>query len=99
MPLINCEINLMLACSANCIINNSTGAETFATTDAKLFVLVVTLTTPDNIKLLEQLNQDSNKQLIGINVNQKYQYQLEIIISITWLIQDPTKLTYFLFYN
>ena len=99
MPLINCEINLMLACSANCIINNSTSAETFATTDAKLFALVVTLTIPNNTKLLEQLNQDSNKQLIEINVNQKYQYQLKIIISITWLIQDPNKLTDFLFYN
>ena len=33
MPLINCEINLLLTCSANCVITDSTGAETFTMTD------------------------------------------------------------------
>ena len=38
MPLINCEINLILMCSANCFISNAAAnqATTFAITDAKL---------------------------------------------------------------
>ena len=58
MPLINCKINLILAWSNRCfIINNPiTGQEpTFTTTDMKLCVPVVTLSTQDNTKLFEQL--------------------------------------------
>ena len=43
MPLINCEVNLNLTWSSTFFITNSTGAETFATTDTKLYVPVVTL--------------------------------------------------------
>ena len=35
---------------------NSTGAGAFAITDARLYVSVVTLSTQDNTRLLEQLN-------------------------------------------
>ena len=38
-----------------CIITNSTGAGIFAITDTKLYVPVVTLSTQDNAKLLQQL--------------------------------------------
>ena len=55
MPLINCEINLILTWSSTCVITNSTGAGIFAKTDKKLFVPVVTLSTQDNAKLLQQL--------------------------------------------
>ena len=57
MPLINCEINLILTCSANCFISNAAAnqATTFAITDAKLWVPVVTLSTDNNTKLLQQL--------------------------------------------
>ena len=55
MPLANCEVNLILTWSSTCVITNSTGAERFALTDAKLFVLVVTLSTQDNATLLQQL--------------------------------------------
>ena len=55
MPLINCEINLILTWSSTCVITNSTGAGIFAKTDQKLFVPVVTLSTQDNAKLLQQL--------------------------------------------
>ena len=55
MPLINCEFNLILTWSSTCGITNSTGAETFAITDKKLYVLVVTLSTQDSTKLLQQL--------------------------------------------
>ena len=55
MPLINCEINLQLKWSSTCVINNSTGAGTFAITNTKLYVLVLTFSTQDNAKLLQQL--------------------------------------------
>ena len=46
MPLINCEINLVLTWSANCVIVASNVANqnaTFSITDTKLYVPVVTL--------------------------------------------------------
>ena len=55
MPLINCEINLILTWSLTCVITNSTGAATFAITDTKLYVPVVTLSTQDNANLLQYL--------------------------------------------
>ena len=55
MPLVNCEINLILIWSSTCVITNSTGAGTFAINDTKLYVPVVTLSTQDNAKLLQQL--------------------------------------------
>ena len=55
MPLINCEVNLILIWSKDCVITNSTGAGKFAITETKLYVPVVTLSTNDNDKLLQQL--------------------------------------------
>ena len=58
MPLINCEINLILTWSANCVIiytNVANQISTFAITEANLYVPVVTLSTQDNAKLLTQL--------------------------------------------
>ena len=43
MPLINCEINLILTWSENWFISSAT--RKFAVTDTKLYVLVVTLST------------------------------------------------------
>ena len=59
MPLINCEINLILTWSANCVVSNAaTNQETaFAITDRKLYVPVVPLSTDDNGKL-QQLKSD-----------------------------------------
>ena len=48
MPLINCEVNLILTWSPNCVITDSNGAGTFAITDTKLYVPVVTLSAQDN---------------------------------------------------
>ena len=39
----------------NCVITNSTSERWFAITDTKVYVPVVTLTTQDNAKLLQQL--------------------------------------------
>ena len=55
MPLINCEVNLLLTWSKDCVITNSTGAGKFAITETKLYIPVVTLSTQDNAKLLQQL--------------------------------------------
>ena len=52
MPLIKCEVNLILTWSSTCVITNSTGAGTFEITDTKLYVPVVTLSTQENTKLL-----------------------------------------------
>ena len=72
MPLINCEISLQLTWSANCVITNSTGAETFAIRVTKLYVSVVTLSTLDNSKLLEQLKSGCK----GTREWNKYQSKL-----------------------
>ena len=59
MPLINCEVNLILKWSSTCVIvftNNTNQNATFAITNTKLYVLVVTLSTKENAKLLQQLN-------------------------------------------
>ena len=55
MPLINCEVNLELTWSKDCVITNSTGEGKFQITETKLYVPVVTLSTQDNTKLLQQL--------------------------------------------
>ena len=58
MPLVDCEINLILTWSKNCVIVSSNVANqnaTFEITDTKLYVPVVTLSTQDNSKLLLQL--------------------------------------------
>ena len=52
MPLINCEVNLILTWPSTCVVTNSTSAGTFEITDTKLYVPVVPLSTQDNSKLL-----------------------------------------------
>ena len=58
MPLINCEVNLILNWSADCVIIYTDVANeisTFTITEVNLYVPVVTLSTQDNAKLLTQL--------------------------------------------
>ena len=55
IPLINCEVNLILTWSSTCVITNSTSAGRFPITDTKLYVLVVKLSTQNNAKLFQQL--------------------------------------------
>ena len=47
MPVINCEINLVLTWSSTCVITISTGVGSFVITGTKLYVPVVTLSTQD----------------------------------------------------
>ena len=67
IPLINCEIKLILTWSKNCVLadmtaanNPPTGVE-FQITDIKLYVPVVTLSKENDKKLLEQLKSGFNK--------------------------------------
>ena len=53
MPLINCEIKLILTRSENCVISSVNRKTKFKITDTKLYVPVVTLSTQDNAKLVE----------------------------------------------
>ena len=54
MPLVNCEVNLILSCSANCVLSTAANqAKTSTITDIKFYVLFVTLLTQDNAKLLQ----------------------------------------------
>ena len=62
VPLINCEVNLILTWSKYCVITNSTGEGKFAITETKLYVPVVTLSTKDE-KLLQQLKSGFKKTI------------------------------------
>ena len=69
MSLINCEVNLILKWSSNCVliataIQNQ--AATFEITDTKLYVPVVTLSTQENTKFLQQL-KSGFKRVINWN--------------------------------
>ena len=71
MPLMNCEVNLILTWSEDCVISSATGEIKFQIADTK-HVLVVTLSIQDNAKLLQQLKSGFTKT---IKLN-KYQTKL-----------------------
>ena len=48
IPLINCEVELILTWCKDCVISSATGETKFAITETKLYVPVVTLSTDDN---------------------------------------------------
>ena len=69
MPLINCEVNLILTWSSSCVLvatNIASQNATFAITDTKLYVPVVTLSTQENTKFLQQL-KSGFKRVINWN--------------------------------
>ena len=69
MPLINCEVNLILTWSSTCVIvstDNVNEAATFAITDIKLYVSVETLSKQENTKFLQQL-KSGFKRVINWN--------------------------------
>ena len=78
MSLISCEVNLILTWSENCVIVSTDVAgqnATFAITDTKLYVPVITLSQQDNAKLLQQL-KSGFKRVINWN---KYLSKPEIL--------------------
>ena len=69
MSLINCEVNLILTWSSTCVLvstNVQNQNVTFAITDTKLYVPVVTLSTQENTKFLQQL-KSGFKRIINRN--------------------------------
>ena len=66
VPLINCEVSLILTWSSNCVITESNGAGKFAITDTKVYVPVVILSTQENTKFFQQL-KSSFKRVINWN--------------------------------
>ena len=72
MPVINCEVNLELTWSKDCVITNSTGEGKFEITETKLYVPAVTLSTQDHTKLLQQL-KSGFKRIVNWN-----KYELSI---------------------
>ena len=69
MPLINCEVNLILTWSSTCVLiatNIPNQNATFEITDTKLYVPIVTLSTQENTKFLQQL-KSGFKRVINWN--------------------------------
>ena len=73
MLLINCDIDLILTFSANCVISNAdtNQATTFGITDTKLYVPVVALSTQDNEKLLQLVKSGFKRTITRTNIIQK----------------------------
>ena len=81
MPLINCEVNLILTWSSSCVLISTAIQNqnaTFAITDTKLYVPVVTLSTQENTKFLQQLKLGF-KRVINWN---KYLSKPELLAQI-----------------
>lgn len=76
---ITCEVNYILNWLPKRIIAATIEATKFAETDRKLYVLVVTMSTKDNKKLLEELKPGFN-QTNEININQMRKTYLKIHI-------------------
>ena len=69
MPLINCEVNLILTWASTCVLiatNIPNQAAIFEITDTKLYVPVVALSTQENTKFLKQL-KSGFKRVINWN--------------------------------
>ena len=78
MPLIYCEVNLILTWSSTCAIASviaANQAATFAISDTKLYVPVVTLSTQENTRFLQQL-KSGFKRVINWN---KYLSKSELL--------------------
>ena len=66
MRLNNCEINLILTWSGNCILLSGSAPNqvtTFAIPDTKVYVPVVNLSAQDNVQLLQQLKSDFKRTI------------------------------------
>ena len=93
MLLINCEIDIILTWSANCVIVSTAVTNqgtTFAITDTKVYVPVVTLSTQDIMKLLGLLKSgfertiNSNKCQLKAAIQAQNQY-LDYLIDASFL--------------
>ena len=59
MPLINCKIHLELNWTKDCVLSgaDNDNSTSYKITETKLYVLIVTLSTEDNVNLTKQLNE------------------------------------------
>ena len=73
IPLINCEINLVLTWPESCVLTSIGQVPTLAITDTKLYVPFVILLTQDNVKLLEQLKLGFERTINWKKYQSKYQ--------------------------
>ena len=95
MLLINCAINFILTWSEVCVISSATEPTKFKITYTKLYVSVVTLSTQDNTKLLQQLKSgfektiNWNKYQTKVSTERQNQY-LDFLINT--LFQEARKL-------
>ena len=92
MPLINCEVELILTWSENCVIISTNVANqnpTFTITETTLYVRVITLSTQDNAKLSPQL-KSGFKRKIGWN---KYLAKPELLAGNAKSVLIPLGLT------
>ena len=62
MPLINCEVNLILTWSKGCAIPNSTDVVKFKITETKLYLPAVTLSTQELWRSAEKANKSVKMQ-------------------------------------
>ena len=95
---INYVINLILTWFESCIISSATEKTKFAITDVKLYVPIVTLSTQDNAKLLEQLrfNFNWNKYQSKISIEKRNQF-FDFLIDLSF--QGVNKLSVLMFEN
>ena len=69
MPLGNCAVNLILTWSNNLDITNVANQfATFTIAETNLYVLIITLSTQDNAKLLPQLKSVLKEESVGMNI-------------------------------
>ena len=76
MSLINCIVELSLNWIENCVLTTAanTNKATFKITDAKLYVLLVTLSAEDNVKLSKLLGEEFKRFI--------YWNQYKVIVTI-----------------
>ena len=63
MPLINCKVEFLQDWCENCLLSSAGFAATFAITDTKLYVSVVTFKTEDNAKLSTLLSKGFKRSI------------------------------------
>ena len=80
MSSINCEINLDLNWSKNCIVvtSNADQETTFSITDTNLYVPVLTLSNQDNAKLLDYDYFKSCYKMIGIDLRKQQTFDADL---------------------
>ena len=110
MPLINCKIHLELNWIEDCILSSAGNSAKFEITGAKLQVLIVTLSTKDNLNLLKivlimakQLSDGFKRsvywnsyQIIPAKVIEKVKSIFELLSALFQSLKRLSVLAYFI---